>query len=168
MATPFYRALADPLGPPPPALVFNGCRLADVFEEDFDDPDSLAGSGGVPDPLLARAGPGAHQPDAQTLRDDPGEQDTIITAAGDVPGRAGRPGHRKTAVGLHRAAFLLYHEHRGATRGGVLVVGPNPVFLRYISQVLRRWSETSATQTTVDGLLGLRFASSPTTAKRRR
>ncbi len=50
------------------------------------------------------------------------------------------------------------YEHRARlARGGVLVVGPNPVFLRYISQVLPSLGETSATQTTVDGLLGLRF-----------
>ena len=44
-----------------------------------------------------------------------------------------------------------------SSREGVLVVGPNPVFLRYISQVLPSLGETSATQTTVDGLLALRF-----------
>ena len=63
----------------------------------------------------------------------------------------------KTAVGLHRAAFLLYEHRVRLAREGVLVVGPNPVFLRYISQVLPSLGETSATQTTVDGLLALRF-----------
>jgi len=55
VATPFYRAtLADPLGLHlRRRFVFSGRELSDVFEEDFDDPDSLAGSGGVPDPLLA-------------------------------------------------------------------------------------------------------------------
>ncbi len=52
----------------------------------------------------------------------------------------------------------MLYEHRALlSREGVLVVGPNPVFLRYISQVLPSLGETSATQTTVDGLLGLRF-----------
>src|SRR5262245_48073058 len=45
----------------------------------------------------------------------------------------GGPGTGKTAVGLHRAAYLLYVHRRQLTRNGVLVVGPNPAFLHYIS-----------------------------------
>ena len=161
VATPFYRAtLADPLGLHlRRRFVFNGRELADVFEEDFDDPDSLAGSGGVPDPLLAELG----RARTGQMRDIVA---TIQARAGhDHPRRRSRPASScradrepgKTAVGLHRAAFLLYEHRERLTRGGVLVVGPNPVFLRYISQVLPSLGETSATQTTVDGLLGLRF-----------
>jgi DNA helicase IV len=160
VATPFYRAtLADPFGlARRRRYVFSGRDLTDVFEEDFDDPDSLVGSGGVPDPLLAelgRARTGAMRDIVATIQ---GEQDAIIRAPLD---RClivqGGPGTGKTAVGLHRAAFLLY-EHRGLlAREGVLVLGPNPVFLRYISQVLPSLGETSATQTTVEGLLSLRF-----------
>jgi DNA helicase IV len=86
------------------------------------------------------------------------EQDAIIRAPLErCLVVQGGPGTGKTAVGLHRAAFLLY-EHRGLlSRDGVLVVGPNPVFLRYISQVLPSLGETSATQMTVDQLLSLRF-----------
>ena len=157
MATPFYRAtLADPLGLHlRRRFVFNGRELADVFEEDFDDPDSLAGSGGVPDPLLAelgRARTGQMRDIVATIQ---GEQDTIIRAPLETCLVVqGGPGTGKTAVGLHRAAFLLYEHRARLARGGVLVVGPNPVFLRYISQVLPSLGETSATQTTVDGLLG--------------
>jgi DNA helicase IV len=160
VATPFYRAtLADPLGLHlRRRFVFNGRELADVFEEDFDDPDSLAGSGGVPDPLLAelgRARTGQMRDIVATIQ---GEQDTIIRAPLETCLVVqGGPGTGKTAVGLHRAAFLLYEHRAQLARGGVLVVGPNPVFLRYISQVLPSLGETSATQTTVDGLLGLRF-----------
>jgi DNA helicase IV len=160
VATPFYRAtLADPLGLHlRRRFVFNGRELADVFEEDFDDPDSLAGSGGVPDPLLAelgRARTGQMRDIVATIQ---GEQDTIIRAPLETCLVVqGGPGTGKTAVGLHRAAFLLYEHRARLARGGVLVVGPNPVFLRYISQVLPSLGETSATQTTVDGLLGLRF-----------
>jgi DNA helicase IV len=129
-----------------------------VFEEDFDDPDSLAGSGGVPDPLLAelgRARTGQMRDIVATIQ---GEQDTIIRAPLETCLVVqGGPGTGKTAVGLHRAAFLMYEHRARLARGGVLVVGPNPVFLRYISQVLPSLGETSATQTTVDGLLGLRF-----------
>ena len=65
----------------------------------------------------------------------------------------GGPGTGKTAVGLHRAAFLLY-EHRGKLdREGVLVIGPNPLFLRYIAQVLPSLGETAVRQTTLGRLL---------------
>ncbi|MGO9876168.1 MAG: HelD family protein [Acidimicrobiia bacterium] len=160
VATPFYRAtLADPLGLHlRRRFVFSGRELQDVFEEDFDDPDSLAGSGGVPDPLLAelgRARTGQMRDIVATIQ---GEQDAIIRAPLETCLVVqGGPGTGKTAVGLHRAAFLLYEHRARLARGGVLVVGPNPVFLRYISQVLPSLGETSATQTTVDGLLALRF-----------
>src|SRR3954467_7293540 len=158
--TPFYRAtLADPLGLHlRRRFVFTGRELTDMFEEDFDDPDAAAGSGGVPDPLLAelgRARTGQMRDIVATIQ---AEQDAIIRAPLETCLVVqGGPGTGKTAVGLHRAAFLLYEHRARLARGGVLVVGPNPVFLRYISQVLPSLGETSATQTTVDGLLGLRF-----------
>ena len=160
VATPFYRAtLADPLGLHlRRRFVFSGRELGDIFEEDFDDPDALAGSGGVPDPLLAelgRARTGQMRDIVATIQT---EQDAIIRAPLETCLVVqGGPGTGKTAVGLHRAAFLLYEHRARLARGGVLVVGPNPVFLRYISQVLPSLGETSATQTTVDGLLSLRF-----------
>jgi len=160
VATPFYRAtLADPLGlERRRRFVFTARELTDVFEEDFADPDSLAGSGGVPDPLLAelgRARTGQMRDIVATIQ---AEQDAIIRAPIDsCVVVQGGPGTGKTAVGLHRAAFLLYEHRVRLAREGVLVVGPNPVFLRYISQVLPSLGETSATQTTVDGLLALRF-----------
>ena len=57
----------------------------------------------------------------------------------------GGPGTGKTAVGLHRAAWLLYADPALA-RAGVLVVGPNEVFITYISQVLPSLGETSVEQ----------------------
>jgi DNA helicase IV len=160
VATPFYRAtLADPFGlDRRRRFVFSARELTDVFEEDFTDPDSLAGSGGVPDPLLAelgRARTGQMRDIVATIQ---AEQDAIIRAPLDTCLVVqGGPGTGKTAVGLHRAAFLLYEHRARLAREGVLVVGPNPVFLRYISQVLPSLGETSATQTTVDGLLALRY-----------
>jgi DNA helicase IV len=160
VATPFYRAtLADPFGlRRRRRFVFTARELNDVFEEDFADPDTLAGSGGVPDPLLAELGrvrTGQMRDIVATIQ---GEQDTIIRAPLETCLVVqGGPGTGKTAVGLHRAAFLLYEHRTLLSREGVLVVGPNPVFLRYISQVLPSLGETSATQTTVDGLLGMRF-----------
>jgi DNA helicase IV len=159
-ATPFYRAtLSDPMGlHRRRRFVFAAGELHDIFEEDFDDPDSLAGSGGVPDPLLAelgRARTGQMRDIVATIQH---EQDVIIRAPLDrCIVVQGGPGTGKTAVGLHRAAFLLYEHRRALSRDGVLVVGPNPLFLEYIAQVLPSLGETSATQTTVDQLLGLRF-----------
>ena len=64
----------------------------------------------------------------------------------------GGPGTGKTAVALHRAAYLLYtHRDRLESRG-VLLVGPSTVFLRYISQVLPSLGETGVVTATVDGL----------------
>jgi DNA helicase IV len=64
----------------------------------------------------------------------------------------GAPGTGKTAVGLHRAAFLLYAHREQLTRQGVLVVGPNASFLRYIGDVLPALGEIDARQTTIEEL----------------
>jgi len=64
----------------------------------------------------------------------------------------GAPGTGKTAVGLHRAAYLLYAFRDQLTRQGVLVIGPNDSFLRYIADVLPALGEIDARQLTVEGL----------------
>jgi DNA helicase IV len=82
------------------------------------------------------------------------EQDEIIRAP--LPGVLvvqGGPGTGKTAVALHRAAYLLYTHRFPLERQGVLVVGPNPLFLRYIEQVLPSLGETGVTLSTVSGLV---------------
>jgi DNA helicase IV len=71
------------------------------------------------------------------------EQDKIIRAgAKDVLVVDGGPGTGKTAVALHRAAYLLFTDRDRLDRAGVLIVGPSPVFLRYIDQVLPSLGET--------------------------
>ena len=65
----------------------------------------------------------------------------------------GAPGTGKTAVGLHRAAYLLYSHRDQLSRQGVLVVGPNASFLRYIGDVLPALGEIDAQQTTIDELV---------------
>lgn len=65
----------------------------------------------------------------------------------------GAPGTGKTAVGLHRAAYLLYSYPERLRRSGVLVVGPNSAFLRYIAQVLPALGENGIQQSTVDQLV---------------
>src|SRR5262249_12973689 len=83
------------------------------------------------------------------------EQDVVIRAPlGTCLVVQGGPGTGKTAVGLHRAAFLLYEHRNTLNEEGVLVVGPNPVFLRYIAQVLPSLGETAVRQTTIERLLG--------------
>jgi hypothetical protein len=66
----------------------------------------------------------------------------------------GAPGTGKTAVGLHRAAYLLYAHRRQLHRQGVLVVGPNDAFLRYIGDVLPALGEIEARQATLPELVG--------------
>ncbi len=66
----------------------------------------------------------------------------------------GAPGTGKTAVGLHRAAYLLYAHRQRLPRTGVLVLGPNPAFLHYISAVLPVLGEVDVEQTTMERLLG--------------
>lgn len=66
----------------------------------------------------------------------------------------GAPGTGKTAVGLHRAAYLLYAHREQLTRRGVLVVGPNKSFLRYIRDVLPALGEIHATQATIEEVVG--------------
>jgi DNA helicase IV len=65
----------------------------------------------------------------------------------------GAPGTGKTAVGLHRAAYLLYTYPARLRRSGVLVVGPNRAFLHYIEQVLPALGEGGIDQSTVDDLV---------------
>ncbi len=71
-------------------------------------------------------------------------QDQAIRAPGrGVVEISGGPGTGKTVVALHRAAYLLYTDRRRYERGGVLVVGPSGVFMRYIERVLPSLGETA-------------------------
>ncbi|TDW83800.1 DNA helicase IV [Kribbella pratensis] len=65
----------------------------------------------------------------------------------------GAPGTGKTAVGLHRVAYLLYTERERLGRGGVVIVGPNRSFLSYIRKVLPALGEVDVRQITIDELL---------------
>ncbi|HEX2700894.1 MAG TPA: UvrD-helicase domain-containing protein [Acidimicrobiales bacterium] len=82
------------------------------------------------------------------------EQDEVIRAdLGGVLVVQGGPGTGKTAVALHRAAYLLYTHRFPLERQGVLVVGPNPLFLRYIEQVLPSLGENGVVLSTIAGLV---------------
>jgi len=72
------------------------------------------------------------------------EQDKAIRAPGrGVTAISGGPGTGKTVVALHRAAYLLYTDRRRYESGGVLIVGPSGVFMRYIERVLPSLGETA-------------------------
>ncbi|MDQ1641860.1 MAG: hypothetical protein QOJ90_1211 [Actinomycetota bacterium] len=82
------------------------------------------------------------------------EQDVIVRADfAETVCVQGAPGTGKTAVGLHRAAYLLYAHRDRLRRGGVLVVGPNTAFLSYIAQVLPALGEVDVTQVTLEDLV---------------
>jgi DNA helicase IV len=82
------------------------------------------------------------------------EQDEIVRSglSGTVCVQGG-PGTGKTAVGLHRVAFLLYAHRERLARTGTLVIGPNKSFLHYIEQVLPALGELEVRQATVDDLV---------------
>ena len=152
IAAPFYRAtVADPVG-----LKFRrrftlaeGDLIA-YLDEHLDDPDGEGVASGIPDPVLAEIGAartGAMREIVATIQ---AEQDIVIRAP--IEGCLvvqGGPGTGKTAVGLHRAAYLLFEHRRRLLREKVLVVGPNKVFLDYIGDVLPSLGERSVQQKTV-------------------
>jgi len=155
VSVPFYRATVhDPLGlDRRRRFLTEGRQLLDILEEDFADPDRALLSGGIPDPLLAEL----ERERTGTMRDIvatiAAEQDEVIRS----PLRRllvvqGGPGTGKTAVALHRAAYLLFEHRVELLDRGVLVVGPNPLFLRYVADVLPSLGETAVRQTTVEGL----------------
>ncbi|MFJ4548660.1 HelD family protein [Streptomyces sp. NPDC088817] len=82
------------------------------------------------------------------------EQDEIVRSglSGTVCVQGG-PGTGKTAVGLHRVAYLLYAHRERLARTGTLVIGPNRSFLHYIEQVLPALGELTVQQATVDDLV---------------
>ena len=122
--------------------------------------DELLRAGAVDDDLV---GPGALLAALQRSRSGhmrdivatvQREQDEIVRA--ELPGVLvvqGGPGTGKTAVALHRAAYLLYTHRFPLETQGVLVVGPNQVFLRYIEQVLPSLGESGVALSTVAGLV---------------
>lgn len=82
------------------------------------------------------------------------EQDRIIRAdLNQAVVVQGGPGTGKTAVALHRAAYLLYTHRRALERSGVLVIGPSSTFLHYIDQVLPSLGETGVVSRTIADLI---------------
>jgi DNA helicase IV len=159
VAEPFYRATGrDPMGLRRRRhFMSEGRRLLALEDELFAAAD---GEGEAADDEVV--GPGAllavlERSRSGHMRDIVAtvqrEQDEVIRAPlGGVLVVQGGPGTGKTAVALHRAAYLLYTHRFPLERQGVLVVGPNQVFLRYIEQVLPSLGEAGVALATVEGL----------------
>jgi len=92
------------------------------------------------------------------------EQDRVIRSAlAGVLVVQGGPGTGKTVAALHRAAYLLYTHRKTLERRGVLIVGPNATFLRYISQVLPSLGETDVVMSSLGELFpGVRATAADT------
>jgi DNA helicase IV len=157
-AQPFYRATwAAPAGVVRRRHLRTRGRTVLGIEDDVLDPESLseAERQGLTGEAALLAALTASRTGRMTdiVATIQAEQDRIIRS--DLPGVLvvqGGPGTGKTAVALHRAAYLLYTHRQRLARRGVLVVGPNPTFLRYIEQVLPSLGETDVLLSTVAGL----------------
>ncbi len=133
-----------------------GGQLTGFEDEYVSGPDADPDAGPEHSEILARE---IERPRVGPMRDivatiQP-EQDEIVRA--DVATSIcvqGAPGTGKTAVGLHRAAWLLYAFGDRLSRTGVLVVGPNEAFLEHVGAVLPSLGEISVQHTTVEALVG--------------
>lgn len=159
-AMPFYRAtVADTMGLSlRRRFLVEGRQIVDIIDENLDHPSTVDAGAYVPDPLLAEIGRGRTGSMRDIVATIQAEQDVIIRAPLDsCIVVQGGPGTGKTAVGLHRAAFLLYEHRTVLERDGLLIVGPNRIFLRYISQVLPSLGEVASIQLTIEGLAGVKY-----------
>ena len=150
MSRPFYQAsAADPQG----LVRRRRFGFADGELTSYDDELLSAGERHESD-LLKRE---IERPRSGPMRDivatiQPDQDDIVRAPLSESICVQGAPGTGKTAVGLHRAAYLLYTHGGQLARTGVLVVGPNRAFLRYIEQVLPTLGEVDVEQTTVADL----------------
>ena len=154
-AEPFYRAT-----PQAPMDVIRRrvlrCRNDQVIgiEDDLLDAEAdselvIVGEGALM-AALSRARGDAMRDIVATIQ---AEQDEAIRAPYQgVTTISGGPGTGKTVVALHRAAYLLYTHRRRFERGGVLVVGPSPVFMAYIERVLPSLGEDSVSLRAIGGV----------------
>ena len=155
IAAPFYRATAvDPLGIDfRRRFSLEDGEIVAYLDEHLDDPDEGEVAGGIPDPVLAEIGAERSGEMRDIVATIQGEQDEVIRASIDqLLVVQGGPGTGKTAVVLHRAAYLLFEHRQRLGRDGVLVVGPNRAFLDYIANVLPSLGERSVRQATVGEL----------------
>lgn len=155
-AEPFYRATPlEPMGVSHRRhLVYTDAELTNYSDEVFDtenigEHQSLRGEAALLATLAARSD-GRMQTVVATIQ---AEQDAVIRASAKGPLLVqGGPGTGKTVVALHRAAYLLYADRAALAETGVLIVGPSPEFLTYISDVLPSLGESGVVSVTADRL----------------
>ncbi|HYZ54055.1 MAG TPA: ATP-binding domain-containing protein [Streptosporangiaceae bacterium] len=176
VSRPFYRASrADPMGVAwRRRFGFSGGELTAYEDEHFAAPAHTAPPPGEAGSAPAQAAPPPGQaadelvsrllieeierPRSGPMRDivatiQPEQDDIVRADAAQTVCVQGAPGTGKTAVGLHRVAYLLYAHKERVTRRGVLVIGPNRAFLSYIRNVLPALGEVDVSQMTVTELV---------------
>ena len=152
IALPFYRATAvTPMGVERRRRFgFAGGVLTSFEDEHLTRGEALGTRSRILAEEIERPRVGPMRDIVATIQPD---QDEIVRAdLAETICVQGAPGTGKTAVGLHRAAYLLYTYRDRLRRGGVLILGPNRAFLSYIGAVLPALGEVDVTQQTVDDL----------------
>ncbi|MGH3200710.1 MAG: HelD family protein, partial [Streptosporangiaceae bacterium] len=157
VSRPFYRAsAADPMNL---ALRrrfgFSGGELTAYEDEPFTTDRSAQKMPAKTSQILIDE---IERPRSGPMRDivatiQPDQDDIVRADAAQTVCVQGAPGTGKTAVGLHRVAYLLYAYREQVRRRGVVMVGPNQAFLSYIRNVLPALGELDVTQTTVGELV---------------
>ena len=149
ISAPFYQATAqEPLGVVRRRHIATRARTVTSVEDELLDVDqaqhqglTLQGEGALMS-ALSSARSGRMGDIVATIQ---GEQDRVIRASDrGILVVQGGPGTGKTAVALHRAAYLLYTQRERLERSGVLIIGPSRTFLRYIEQVLPSLGDIAA------------------------
>lgn len=158
ISAPFYQATAqEPLGVVRRRHIATRARTVTSVEDELLDVDqaqhqglTLQGEGALMS-ALSSARSGRMGDIVATIQ---GEQDRVIRASDrGILVVQGGPGTGKTAVALHRAAYLLYTQREKLERSGVLVIGPSRTFLRYIEQVLPSLGESGVVQMTIGDIV---------------
>ncbi|MFE2319008.1 HelD family protein [Streptomyces sp. NPDC059441] len=153
VSQPFYRASKkDPMDVGlRRRFGYTGGDLTAYEDEHLSDPSEAAATSKLLQQEIERPRVGPMRDIVATIQP---EQDEIVRSglAGSVCVQGG-PGTGKTAVGLHRVAYLLYAHRERLARTGTLVIGPNKSFLHYIEQVLPALGELEVKQATVDDLV---------------
>ena len=158
ISAPFYQATAqEPLGVVRRRHLATRGRTVTSVEDELLDVDqaqhqglTLQGEGALMS-ALSSARSGRMGDIVATIQ---GEQDRVIRASDrGILVVQGGPGTGKTAVALHRAAYLLYTQRERLERSGVLIIGPSRTFLRYIEQVLPSLGESGVVQMTIGDIV---------------